>query len=275
MSSNAKHLPSIDAGHYKNTAGCETEVMPIPDVVKISMSQHIGAPCEPLVKKGDRVSPKYALNIVVYDEADTKMLDNSTAFEYINITLNKFFVLPDNVEIVDQMATGPDDQPSGPPEDIDSMDSLLPEILSGHNNKDGLKFILNGSNFVETALEGIWYFESAENVYFPKEYQGDVRVYDLAQLDGVVALITDKSLAQMENLPEYVRVEGNNVYFSKCTESEKPFASVTITQISYNPDQELEVKYDWEYTDGRSGNYVAMFYPDNNGVFRVGSIKAQ
>lgn len=55
MSSNAKHLHSIDAGHYKNTAGCETEVMPIPDVVKISMSQHIGAPCKPLVKKGDTV----------------------------------------------------------------------------------------------------------------------------------------------------------------------------------------------------------------------------
>ena len=55
MSSNAKHLHSIDAGHYKNTAKCETEVMPIPDVVKISMSQHIGAPCKPLVAKGDAV----------------------------------------------------------------------------------------------------------------------------------------------------------------------------------------------------------------------------
>lgn len=55
MSSSAKHLHSIDAGHYKNTAGCETEVMPIPDIVKISMSQHIGAPCKPLVAKGDTV----------------------------------------------------------------------------------------------------------------------------------------------------------------------------------------------------------------------------
>ena len=55
MSANAKHLHSIDAGHYKNTAGCETEVMPVPDIVKISMSQHIGAPCKPLVAKGDTV----------------------------------------------------------------------------------------------------------------------------------------------------------------------------------------------------------------------------
>ena len=55
MSSSAKHLPSIDAGHYKNTASSATQTMPIPDVVKISMSQHIGAPCKPLVAKGDRV----------------------------------------------------------------------------------------------------------------------------------------------------------------------------------------------------------------------------
>lgn len=51
----AKHLNSINAGHYKNTAGSETQVMPVPDVVKISMSQNIGAPCKPLVAKGDLV----------------------------------------------------------------------------------------------------------------------------------------------------------------------------------------------------------------------------
>ena len=50
-----KHLTSIDAGHYKNTADSATEVMPIPSVVKISMSENIGAPCKPLVKKGDTV----------------------------------------------------------------------------------------------------------------------------------------------------------------------------------------------------------------------------
>ncbi len=51
-----KHLNSVKTGHFKNTAGCATEIMPIPDVVKISMSQHIGAPCKPLVAKGDHVT---------------------------------------------------------------------------------------------------------------------------------------------------------------------------------------------------------------------------
>ncbi|MBM6990088.1 MAG: electron transport complex subunit RsxC [Mobilibacterium timonense] len=53
--SQGKHLPSILVPHHKNTAGRETEVMPIPDVVRISMSQSIGAPCKPLVQKGDYV----------------------------------------------------------------------------------------------------------------------------------------------------------------------------------------------------------------------------
>lgn len=51
-----KHLNSVKTGHFKNTAACATEVMPVPDVVKISMSQHIGAPCKPLVAKGDYVT---------------------------------------------------------------------------------------------------------------------------------------------------------------------------------------------------------------------------
>ena len=33
----------------------ETVVFPEPDIVVIPMSQHIGAPCLPLVKKGDPV----------------------------------------------------------------------------------------------------------------------------------------------------------------------------------------------------------------------------
>lgn len=53
--SQGKHLPSIHVKHYKHTSDSETVVMPIPDVVKISMSQNIGAPCQPLVAKGDYV----------------------------------------------------------------------------------------------------------------------------------------------------------------------------------------------------------------------------
>lgn len=41
--------------HRKNTAECETVKMGVPEKVVIPMLQHIGAPCEPVVKKGDKV----------------------------------------------------------------------------------------------------------------------------------------------------------------------------------------------------------------------------
>ncbi len=41
--------------HNKNTAEKETVKMNVPEKVVIPMLQHIGAPCEPLVKKGDTV----------------------------------------------------------------------------------------------------------------------------------------------------------------------------------------------------------------------------
>lgn len=41
--------------HHKNTSQIPTAVLPTPKQVVIPMQQHIGAPCKPLVKKGDHV----------------------------------------------------------------------------------------------------------------------------------------------------------------------------------------------------------------------------
>ena len=55
MGQTGKHLNSVKVSHEKHTSACATEVMPIPESVCISMSKHIGAPCQPTVKKGDYV----------------------------------------------------------------------------------------------------------------------------------------------------------------------------------------------------------------------------
>lgn len=55
MGNKGKSLNSIKVSHEKHTAACATEKMAIPETVCISMSQHIGAPCKPLVAKGDPV----------------------------------------------------------------------------------------------------------------------------------------------------------------------------------------------------------------------------
>ncbi len=41
--------------HRKHTASSASEVMPLPEKVRIPMQMHIGAPCKPLVKVGDQV----------------------------------------------------------------------------------------------------------------------------------------------------------------------------------------------------------------------------
>ena len=41
--------------HEKGTAGMQTVKMPVPSKIVLAMQQHIGAPCTPVVKKGDHV----------------------------------------------------------------------------------------------------------------------------------------------------------------------------------------------------------------------------
>ena len=45
----------VKTPHYKNTSKSETKLMPVPEKVEIPMLHHIGAPCTPIVKKGDEV----------------------------------------------------------------------------------------------------------------------------------------------------------------------------------------------------------------------------
>ncbi|MBR2283375.1 MAG: electron transport complex subunit RsxC [Ruminococcus sp.] len=51
-----KKLNGIKLSHRKNTENCAVADMPLPSVVRIPMSMHMGAPCTPLVKAGDLVA---------------------------------------------------------------------------------------------------------------------------------------------------------------------------------------------------------------------------
>ncbi len=49
-------LGGIKLHHHKNTEDCHSTALPLPAKVRIPMSMHIGAPCSPIVKKGDLVT---------------------------------------------------------------------------------------------------------------------------------------------------------------------------------------------------------------------------
>ncbi|MBQ6411058.1 MAG: electron transport complex subunit RsxC [Atopobiaceae bacterium] len=51
----AVELRGVSIPHNKATAELETEFMPLPSQVIMPMSQHVGTPCKPLVKRNDEV----------------------------------------------------------------------------------------------------------------------------------------------------------------------------------------------------------------------------
>lgn len=55
MSFLKKSLPGAHVRHSKNTENCACQTLPPPTEVCIIMAQHMGAPCEPKVAKGDAV----------------------------------------------------------------------------------------------------------------------------------------------------------------------------------------------------------------------------
>ncbi len=50
-----KKLNSVHLEHCKNTEDCAVERLPLPKIVKIPMSMHMGAPCSPTVKVKEQV----------------------------------------------------------------------------------------------------------------------------------------------------------------------------------------------------------------------------
>ena len=56
----------IHLEHQKSTAECETLVMPAPKTVYIPVSQHIGAPANPVVKKGHVLNPIGGLSAIIF-----------------------------------------------------------------------------------------------------------------------------------------------------------------------------------------------------------------
>ena len=50
-----KKLHGVRLAHHKNTENCASVPLPLPKLVRIPMSMHIGAPCTPAVKPRDTV----------------------------------------------------------------------------------------------------------------------------------------------------------------------------------------------------------------------------
>jgi len=88
--------------HYKNTLECKTEAMGIPDKVVIPMLQHIGAPCNPVVSKGDTVklgqligSSESYVSAPIHASVSGKVTDISTILTSVGTFVPAVVIEPD------------------------------------------------------------------------------------------------------------------------------------------------------------------------------------
>lgn len=98
-----KSLKGVFTPHRKNTKDTATETIPIPDTVYIVMSQHMGPPCNVLVKKGDPVkvgqiignsdaflsAPIHSSVSGTVDRIDEIVMPNGTRSQAVVITTDK------------------------------------------------------------------------------------------------------------------------------------------------------------------------------------------
>ncbi len=117
-----------DVPHEKKTSGLQTEKMPLPSKIVLSMNQHIGAPAKPCVKKGDLVH----VGTVVGESGGFVSMDihsgvSGTVDGVISITgsngakQNAVVIIPDGKQTVD---------PAIKPPEITDMKSFTDAIRS-------------------------------------------------------------------------------------------------------------------------------------------------
>lgn len=88
--------------HKDQTAGRAVERMPLPDRLVIPMSQHLGAPCTPLVAKGDRVvrgqligTVEAVISVPVHASASGEVVAVGTALTPAGVRAQAVTIVPD------------------------------------------------------------------------------------------------------------------------------------------------------------------------------------
>lgn len=107
-------LPGIHVKHNKNTAELESVTMPVPAEVTISMSQHIGAPCKPVVKVGDTVkvgqligNSEAAVSAPIHSSVSGKVKAIEQVFNARGAKVEAVIITTDGEQAVDETLAPP------------------------------------------------------------------------------------------------------------------------------------------------------------------------
>lgn len=105
-----KHFKGgIHPSEFKRTAGFPTVDMPVPAQVVIPMSQHVGAPCEPVVKKGDEVKvgtligdSKAKLSVPIYSSVSGKVKAIQPILTAAGVEMTSVVITTDGLQTMEE-----------------------------------------------------------------------------------------------------------------------------------------------------------------------------
>jgi electron transport complex protein RnfC len=224
----------IRPGHQKETSEIETVRMPLPSKVIIPMLQHIGAPCMPLVKKGDRVlvgqkigDSEKMIAAPVHSSVSGTVTDVKPVLYSTGVEVMAVEIKPDGLQEIHE--------------------SVVPPVCT---DKDGLLRCIRESGLVGLGGAG---FPTSVKLSPPPDKALDVLVINGAECEPY---ITSDYREMMEN-PDGI-VEGtrkvmeitgvNKAYIA--IEENKPLAIEVISSLLREADNIEVVSLDARYPQG-------------------------
>ncbi len=149
----------------------------------------------------------FPFSILIYDEMGGEALKNYTPEDFIDITKHEFYSWGSAYE-APPAAT---DTSGIWVEDSDDEPTASFTFFRGGATYEQLEYILGvektayirDQDIRQVLLEGVWHTQGVTNVYVPAE--GD-RVYDISDLDRLLAPVMGGSVTELSQLPEYVEI---------------------------------------------------------------------
>lgn len=243
----------------------------------------------------------YYIQIMIYDEQFGKALGKDTKpEEFLELTRNEFFVIPADVMFSSDSQPVTDLPPL--PEDSGIIPlNELSNYLAGGIDLYQLQYVLGIYQTCKEeydmtteyeieykALEAIWHTEAVAGVYTPVSYNGNQRIYSLEELDKLYDIFHIETFADyIGTLPDYVRIEGEDVIFYEMPDYSINLADCTVMSAKFISDDndviQINGKYYYYYDETRKtgieGDIIVTLYKEVTyidteleSVFRIGEI---
>ncbi|MEG1869494.1 MAG: electron transport complex subunit RsxC [Oscillospiraceae bacterium] len=218
MSKNGKSMPGVHVPHLKNTEDSVPVRIPIPSKVYIALSQHLGAPCAPIVKVGDYVKVGQKIGdsqafmyAPIHSSVSGTVVGFGKILNFIGMTLDTVIIETDGKQVVDENIKPP--TVTNKAEFINALKESGLVGLGGATFPAHVKYNIKNNDEVDTLI-----INGAEcEPYLTSDYR--------TMMDR-----SDDILVGIKTIQKYLEI--NNVYIA--IENNKPKAIEKLQKLTEN-----------------------------------------